>query len=120
MSSAPQVDRQEGEDDHSIESPDFVTRVLISDEKSYAELEGIFKLTIDGWMWNIEFKTDPEDTSGITEIEQGMLDRAAGKRIYAMTEECVEAHGVVESTLEEEETNSFLLSASIPGGPDYE
>ena len=116
----PDIDRDDFEDEQSLESPDFVTRVLISGKKGYLELQGVFELTVDNWVWEVDFVRDPDDSAGITDGEAIMLDDAAGKRAFAMTEEGVEAYGQVMGVLEEGNDDRLTLNVSVPTGESVE
>lgn len=110
----PDIDRDDIEDEQSLETSDFVTRVLISGEKGYLELDGVFELRIDNWIWEVDFVRDPDDSAGISDIDATLLEDAAGKRAFAMTEEGVEAYGQVMGVLEEDSDDRLTLNVSVP------
>ena len=116
----PDIDDDDIEDGQSLESPDFVTRVLISGEAGYLELEGLFELEIDNWMWEINFVRDPDDRAGVSDVDAVLLEDAAGKRAFAMTEEGVEAYGQVMGVLEDDDGDRLTLNVSVPTGGSVE
>jgi len=116
----PDIDDDDIEDGQSLESPDFVTRVLISGEAGYLELEGLFELEIDNWMWEIDFVRDPDDRAGVSDVDAVLLEDAAGKRAFAMTEEGVEAYGQIMGVLKEDDGDRLTMNVSVPTGGSVE
>lgn len=106
------VDASEVPDDVFPDTADFVNRVLILSEKGYVDLEGIFELTVDAGIWNLTFEADPADAGGLDDVDQGLVEASEGQRIVALTEDGVEAHGFVQSVMEEDDR--LLLAAETP------
>ena len=95
-----------------------INKLLLVHENGYAEFQGPFEYSVDGWMWNVTLPLDSDEYSSLSSGEEYVAKDADGWKATAFADGEVQSFGTVKSVDEFEGEDGLYMAVETPGKPD--